>query len=234
MDINKTANDNMQLLLMSLLGGGGAYAGARGLKDMSKLLHPDEKPKNELQITLPAARLPKTAGFAEAFNEIILPGAAVGGGLIGGFQGASSIFEKLKKKQIDKELKESEQDYLSSLGKVRSKVASVATPNIDAFVEGIFEKCGEEMIKAGFENIFAKPDFLGKENLLDAASGQVTNLVKGVGDTEVGKWLMAGMMAAGLGTAGLTYSTAKKLDGRKDKEDASGAFPNEVRLNITR
>lgn len=219
---------------MSLLAGGGTYAASRGIKDVSKLLGGNNKQdSNELKINIPNERMPKTAGIEGALNEYLIPAGVAGAGTLGGFHLASSLYEKLKKKQIQKELETSEQDYLQNLMKVRDKVASTSTPHVDAFVQGFFEKCGEELEKLGFLDIFKKPEVVGKEGLFDVATGQAMNLADSLSDTTAGKLMIAAMMAAGAGTAGMTYSTAKKIDGRKDKDESNGGFPNEVRLGFT-
>lgn len=235
MQINKQANENhLQLLLASLLGGGGIYAAGRGIKDFSNMLEKKEKDPNELSVKIPEGRFPKTAGLEGALQQYLIPAALTGGGLLAGFHGSSALYEKLKKNQIKHDLEDTEEEYLQQLAKVRDKVASINTPNLDTFFEGFFEKCAEDLEKLGFLDIFKKPELAGKEGIGDIITGQSMNVLDNFTDTEPGKLLLATMLATGLGTAGMTYSTAKKIDGRKDKEDGSGGFPNEVRLSIGR
>lgn len=230
--MNKQANDNLHLLLASLLTGGGAYAAGRGIKDTLGLLKEDGQDPNELKVNLPDNRRPKIAGFEGAMNDYVIPAGIAGGGLLAGFHGASSLYEALRKKQIKRELADEEKEYLTNLTQVRGKVASMSTPNVDSFFEGFFAKCGEELEKCGFLEIFKTPGLAGKEGIGDVLAGQGKNILDSASDSEVGKMILAGMIATGLGTAGMTYSTAKKIDGRKDKDETGGGFPNEVRLSF--
>jgi hypothetical protein len=226
--MDKEATDLLHLALLSLLTGGGAYAGARGIKDLMGDNKPAEPDKNELNITLPSSRLPKTANDETSVGSYFTPALTGVLGLTGGFMGASKLYEHIKKKQLDNQMKQTEQGYLKALQDAHTKVGSVKTPNVDAFLSGLIEKAGEALEKEGF----VTPEFLGNEGLGDVAGHQAKNMMNSFFGTEVGKMTGAAMLMSALASGGATYGIAKKLDNDKEKAKEQTTLPTDVKLHI--
>jgi len=228
--MEKDAVDLLNLALLSLLAGGGAYGGMRLAKDLPNEGKKPAKPTDQLDITLPASRMPKVANDTTTIGSYFWPTVAGAGGLAGGFLGASSIYEHLKKKQLEKQMQQTQGDYMSALQQAHQKVASIQTPHTDKFLEGLFSKIGQVIEKEGW----VQPEFLGGEGPIDVLAHQTKNLGSHFFNSEPGKMTGAAMLLAALASGGATYGIAKKLD--KDKEDIKNqsTLPTDVNLHIAR
>lgn len=227
--MDKEATDLLNLALLSLITGGGVYAGARGLKDLSKGPE-DEENKNELNITLPAARMPKTAEEDTSIGTYFNPAITGILGLTGGFMGASKLYEHLKKKQLDAEMDKTQKDYMSALQQAHTKVSSCKTPNVDSFLEGLINKAGEELSKTAY----VTPEFLNGEGPADLVGHQTKNLFSSFFDSDLGKMTGATMLLSALGSGAATYGIAKKMDNDKEKAKKQTNLPTDVRLSIAK
>ena len=228
--MDKEATNLLNIALLSLLTGGGAYAGARGIKDLVAGNKPEEPDKNELNITLPSSRMPKVANEETGIGSYFNPALTGVLGLTGGFMGASKLYEHIKKKQLDDQMKQTEQGYLKALQDAHTKVGSVQTPNTDAFLVGLIEKAGECLEKNGF----VSTDFLGNEGVGDVIGHQSKNMLNSFFGTEVGKMTGAAMLMSALASGGATYGIAKKLDNDKAKAKEQTTLPTDVKLHIVK
>lgn len=227
--MDKEATDLLNLALLSLLSGAGGYGGMRLLKDLPNEGKQPQPTKNELDITLPAARFPKMANET-SIGTYFWPAVVGLGGAAGGFYGASSIYEKIKQKQLEDELKSTNQDYMGALQQAHQKVASVQTPHTDALLEGLFTKIGQEIEKAGW----VQPEFLGSEGPIDVLKHQVRNAGNTFFDSDLGKITGAGMLLAALGAAGGTYGISKKMDNDREDLKSQSTLPTDIRLHVSR
>lgn len=236
--MNKAANspDLLRLAILGLLTGGGTYGAMRLGHDITTESQEPPKPKDQLQLTLPQSRV-KQANEAGGY---ISPGQylgallAMGGGAAGGFVGASSIYNHFRNKQLDDEIHTHEKDYLSTLERARQqasmKVASANTPNVDAFLQGIIEKIGEDGIGFAKEAMFGVD--IPSESVGEFAKHRAANLYDSAKNTNLGSALMATWLALAGGGAGLTYWMGKKLDNQKAQNKAESTLPQEVKLNL--
>ena len=136
-----------------------------------------------------------------AGNSTILPALAIGGGLYGGFRGASALYDHFSNKDIDAEKEDVKNNYLAALQKANTKVGSLATPNVDNFIGGLLDKLAQE------EDV----------GLFDLITGTIGDKIKHYGDQalqgagDLGDKAMksivnskpAGLAAGGLGLLGL-------------------------------
>lgn len=228
--MDKQATDLLNIALLSLLAGGGAYAGARGVKDLVNDHQQPEPDKNELNITLPASRVPKVASEETSVGSYFNPAATGILGLAGGFMGASKLYEHLKKKQLDNEMQQTQQSYMKALQDAHTKVGSVSTPNIDNFFTAIIEKVGESLQKTALVD----PSFLGSDGIGDFAGNMGRKGFNAFFDTEVGKLTGAAMLMSALGSGAATYGIAKKLDNDKEKSKEQTSLPTDVRLHLAK
>lgn len=222
--MDKEAVDYLNLALMSLLAGAGGYGGMRMLKDIPNEGLPPEKPKNELEITLPSARIPKMA--AESVSDILMPAVTGLGGAGLGFFGASSIYEAIKKKQMENQMKQVQQNYMNTLQQAHAKVAEMKTPLTDNFIKGLIAKTGAELEKSGWVD----PSFVGNQHT-------VAPLMQGgfdaATDNDLGRMFKATMAALMLGGAGATYGIAKKMDANREENKIQSTLPTDVKLHVT-
>lgn len=242
--------------LVSLLVGGGTYAGLRGIRDIGG----PPKPKtldNELEITLPSSRVPKppanqgikyaNEGFDpnadRSITEILarnaadwsLPVVAGAGGLYGGFRGASALYDHFQNRQIDKEKDEVKNNYITALQHAGTKVGSVNTPNVDKFLEACIDKRAEDGILSGLGHLAGLAGAGVKDiahNVYESGKDGANQAMKdAAGSAPVG--LMAGTAALlGLGTMGTTYYLANRLDENKEEAKRKSNIPTEIRLNV--
>jgi hypothetical protein len=231
--MEKEALDLLNLALLSLITGGGAYAGMRGIKDLATEGKPAEKPKNELEITLPASRIPKMASDETGVNSYFLPAVTGILGLGGGFMGASSLYEKIKKKHLENQLQNTEHDYLKTLEQARTKLGSIKTPATDAFLTGLFDAIGSGLKKEGFFDT-SNTEFLGKDGPLATGANQIKHMGNAFFDTEIGKMSGAAMLLTALLGGGATYGIAKKMDDDKENLKSQQNLPTDIRLHVTK
>lgn len=215
--------DILRHALLGMLMGGGAYGGLRLMHDISGAAQKPQKSKDELEITLPASRLPKTA--AEAM-DYLAPFIASSAGATGGFLGASKLYELMKKKQMAHEQKQVEDQYMQTLQQAHQKVGSVQTPLIDKFLEGLITKVGEDLNKQGFMG----PD-IPTEGITDTIKHQGGKLLDSAAHSDLGAGIIAAWLGTALGAGGLTYSIARNMDKNKAKAKENSALPSEIRLN---
>lgn len=226
--MDKEASDLLRLALMGLLSGGGTYGALRLMNDIPEAAKGPKKPKNELELTLPASRIPKTASAEHSPMDYLLPLLAYGGGAGAGFMGSSKLYDMYRRKQLENKEKDIEGQYLQTLQQAHQKVASTDTPNVDNFLNGLLSKVGEELQKEGFlwENN------ISPENPLDTISNQGKHLIHGAANTELGSAAIAAWLTATLGAGGATYAIARKMDEQKEKNQARTNLPNEIKLNV--
>ncbi len=205
--------------------GGGAYGGMRLLHDMGDAAKKPSPPKDELQLTLPSARIPKTAEENSPLNYL-LPLLASGGGMAGGWMGASSLYDNHRQKKLKEEQDEVEKQYMHTLQQAHNKVASLQTPLVDKFLEGVITKAGEQMKEA-----FGWGD-LPSEGIGDTIKHQGSNMIHGAANSELGSAAIATWLAAAMGTGGLTYGIARNMDKNKQKNRESTTLPQDIRLNV--
>ena len=226
--MDKTASEELKQALLGLLIGGGAYGGLRLMKDMGNAAQKQEKPSNELQLTLPASRIPKIAEEHSALS-ILSPFLAGSAGAIGGWYGGSKIYEAIKKKQISDEQKKVEDQYLTTLQQAHHKIASTQTPNIDKFLEGLITKVGEELKKEGLFGVDIPTEDIG-----DTVKNQTSRLWDSASHSSLGSGAIAAWLATALGAGGLTYGIANGMKKNKDKNRESSVLPSEIHLNVAR
>lgn len=238
----------IQASLASLLIGGGAYSGMRGLRDIKGPPVP-EPGANELEITLPSSKVPKpnmlqhnkiaedpsiTETLARNAGGYMLPLLGIGGGAYAGFQGASKIYDHFENKNIEAEQEKAKQSYLASLQRASVKVGSIKTPNLDNFLSGYIDKVANE-----------EPGFA--EQAWSATKGEIGNGISNAWDfitrkAQQGSQMVAeqpitGMTAAlgGLGTLGVAGATsylAHRMDQNKEEAKRKTQLPTEIRLNV--
>ena len=227
--MEKDASDLLRLALLGLLTGGGAYSGMRLMHDIPAAAKGPEKPKDQLELTLPSTRLPKTANDAGAHSPLdyLLPLLAYGGGATGGFLGASSLYDKYRQHELDNKEQDVEKQYMHTLQQAHSKVASVQTPNVDKFLEGLLSKVGEELQKEGFWGV-DMPTEGPVDTLTHAGKGAMSGLAHtGLGSAAIAAWL-----TATLGAGGATYAIANKMDQQKKSNQEKTTLPSEIKLNV--
>jgi len=219
-----------RMALMALLGGT-AYAGARTLKDLTPK---DKEQKEELSISIPAARFNESKMASEKSTQPVndKPWIGTGAGLrnaakiVGpavalpaGFLLAKKIDELYQDHKLEKEENKVERQYLEAL----SKVSSLNTPFVDRFCEGMLQE-----IKKQAENNY--------DDALAYAAGRGMNSVKGVVKevTEPFRervfdptmWVLAGL--GGAGVYGLDRYQAMK----KKEEENRRKLPSRVNLQL--
>jgi len=220
--MDKEASDLLRLALAGLLTGGGAYAGLRLAHDVNNATKKPEKPKNQLDVALPESRI--KAG-EHNWQEYFWPAVAAGGGVAAGWTGASKAYNHIKKKEVDNDVKSKEKDYLNTLQKVHSKVASLETPHVDKFLEGFLSKIGESIQKEGFAGV----DF-PSEGFVDTLKHQSTNAWEGFNKSQMGSAAIAAWLLTSLGGAGATYHLANRMDKQKEEAKKEQSMPTEVNL----
>lgn len=215
--------------LLGLLIGGGTYGGMRLLADIPKTFQKTEKPKSELELTLPAARMPKLAQDHSAIRDYLLPLLAWGGGGAAGFLGASKLYDIHQQNQLKKREQGVEDEYLRALQQAHQKVAALQTPNIDKFLEGLIEKTGEVLQKEALN--FSDPG-IPAEGIGEFITNRAANVAHGVANTELGSAAIAAWLLGTLGTAGATYALANRMDQNKQKNKEQTMLPHDIRLNV--
>jgi hypothetical protein len=227
--------------LVSMLIGGGGYAALRGMHDLSGASKP--KPlDNEIELTLPSTRIPKEKmaegpslleDMVEGAKPFALPVLAIGGGLYGGFRGASGIYNHFANKDIDNEKEQVKNDYLAALQRASTKVGSINTPNVDNFIGGLLDKIAEETGLLGYlgntvgkgigdaaHKTWEGAKNMGSGLMHDAAKSEPVGLVAG----------LASLLA--LGSGGATYYLANRMDQNKEDNNRKTTLPTEIRLNV--
>lgn len=234
--MEKEATDLLRLALLGLLTGGGAYAGGRLISDMGRAASKPEKPKDELEITLPSSRLPKVANDeATTATDHLLKLLAFGGGATGGFVGASHLYDKFRQSQIKTQQQKVEDNYLKTLQQAHQKVAETQTPLIDQFLEGILSKTGEELQKQSFDLHALKESLntpIHSESLSTFAKTQGGNLMEGAANSGLGSSAIAAWLVGTLGAGGATYAIANRLDKQKQQSKAQTTLPQEINLRV--
>jgi hypothetical protein len=232
--------DNLALLSLavkSLMAGGGAYAGLRYMDTLRNASTQPQKDKNELEITLPAARMPKMGGY----EEYLYPALVGGLGAAGGFQGASALYEHIKKKQIADKLKEVENNYLTALSQAHQKIGSVNTPHIDKFLTGFITKLAGPL--DFLKNFYPEEGFIeGAKRLLPGEvpsagigahmHGGIKNLYDGIAGTTLGKAGLASAIITALIGGGASYHIANNMDKAKNEANRQTTLPTEIKLNV--
>lgn len=229
--MDKQAVDLLNLALLSLLAGGGTYAGARGIKDLAHEINPPKPETNELEITLPKSRMPQPpmkSKMGMEFSDMVATPIVAGGAAFGGFHLASKLYEKLKEKKLTAEKDKVEKDYLSTLMSAHSKVAESKTPYIDSFLDGLISKLGSEMEKEGY----VSPDFATDGGITDVPGGLLSAGANKFMHSDMGKMTGAGMLLTALMGAGLTYGTAKKMTDKEDEREHKSNIPSDIRLRL--
>lgn len=228
--MEKEAVDLLNLALMSMLMGAGGYGGMRLLKDLPDQAVPPEKPKNELNITLPSTRMPKLAETS-AFNDYVVPTLTGLGGAGLGFFGASGIYERLKKKQIENQMSQVQQDYLNTLQQAHSKVAETNTPLIDNFIKGLISKVGEELQKSAYWGEgYVPTDFIQNQGTYGPIGQKAFEALT---DNNIGHLTKATMALLAIGSTGAAYGIAKKMDQNRAESKEQSTLPTDVKLHVT-
>lgn len=225
--MNKEASDLLRLALLGMLAGGGTYGGMRYMHDLNKDSEPPKKDRNELELTLPAARIPKFANDTSV-GDYFWPPVAFGGAAVGGFYGASKLYDHYRKKQLEQKIKTVEQQYLDTLQQAHLKTASCGeTPLIDRFLEGLTNKIAEEMKKEALFDVG-----IPTSGPLEMAGSGFRNALDWAGDTDVGKMGKAGWLLTALLGGGATYAIAKRMDKQKEHAKEQSNIPTEIKLNV--
>lgn len=136
--------------LISALLGGGTLAGTKLTKELIQAVKGPPEPDNVIKVNIPKERLQKGAAFDQFLNEnpnlanyltgvknLALQGAVYPVSFGAGVYGMSKVYNALKKKQLKDELAAAEQDYLTTLDKVKQKTAEVlntSTPKTDELI----------------------------------------------------------------------------------------------------
>ena len=208
----------LQLALASLLTGGGTYAGLRALRDLPSQGAEPEKPRNLLEITLPESRMPKLA--ADWLDDWLVPALVGGGGLVGGYAGTGAIYEAMKKKHIENQLKKTENEYMQTLQAANQKLGELKTPLTDQFLEGMLNKFAEEISKEATAN----STHTGRD-ILSGWWDQFSH-------SDWGAPALAGLALTALLSGGATYHIANNL-GKKQKEvKQQTTLPTDISLNV--
>ena len=222
--MNKEATDLLRLALQSVLTGSGAYAGLRLAHNMAEKASPPEKPKHELELSLPKDRL--KSAETSSVSDYVLPAIVGAGGAGAGFFGASKLYSHFKKKQLDKDTTEAEKGYMHTLQQAHQKTAEKATPYVDKFLMGMIAKVGELAAKEGSNVNFPT------EGLLDNAGHGVWNAIRGAADTGVGHAAQAAALLTALTTGAGVYYIHDQMDRQKEQNKRNSTLPNDIKLNI--
>lgn len=227
--MDKEASDLLRLALLGLLTGGGTYGAMRLGRDIPNAGAKPERPKDELSLTLPSARLPKMAAqdIEHNFSEYLNPVLAWGGGAAGGFLGASKLYELYKQKQLAAKNKQVEQQYIQTLQQAHHKVAEAKTPLVDQFLIGLLEKAGESVQKEGMWGV----DF-PTEGPLDTIGHQARNAAESFSKSNMGSAGIAAWLLTALGSGGATYALGRKMDKNKQEAQQKTQLPSEIKLNV--
>ncbi len=242
--MNKVAVDDtnyLNLALLSALMGGGLYAGARGLKDITREGSPPPTQKNELEVTLPSSRMPThqmampkfaedpTIGHAlwENTKQYLYPTLVGGAGLYGGFKGTSALYDMYANHNIDVEKEKVKQEYLKSLQQANQKLGSVKTPLVDEFLLACIDKMGEEIPQPQAEGLSEYP-----KELWNGLKGWGHSLGLGAANQPITGMTGAGLGLALLGSAGATYYIANRMDQNREENKQRTTLPTEIRLNV--
>lgn len=222
----------LNTFLLSALLGGGLYGGGRLIRDIGNNLQKPTTPADELQLTLPKARLPQTMSKMGSLMENAAPIMAGAVGMPLGFLGASSIYELIKKRQMDAEQQRVQQNYLSQLGKNQQKFAE-ETPLTDEFCAGMMDKNAEGL----FSDVLDPVGALGRG--LGGAIGAV-----GSGAVDKGKELGSKILNSGpakdlgtllllstLGFGGATYALGRRSDLNHREQQRNMVLPSTVKIN---
>lgn len=236
--------------LVSLLIGGGSYAGLRGLHDITGANKQPPVDNSELEITLPSSRIPKGGQhnqfdkyaadgaapddsilslLAQNASKYALPVMAGGAGLYAGFRGSSALYDHFENKSIDADKERVKNDYLKALQKANVKIGTLATPNVDSLIDGLLSKTAIfdhllDAAKHGAQDT-GKAAIEGVGNMLHSG-GQAVAKSEPVG-------LVAGLSALlALGSGGATYYLANRMDSNKEEANKKSSIPSEIRLNV--
>jgi len=226
--MEKESSDLLRLALLGMLTGGGAYGGLRLLSEAGKAAEPKTKKNpNELELTLPSSRMPKMASDEHSALNILLPMLASGGGMAGGFLGASKLYDLYRDRQIKKKEKGVEKEYMTALENARQKVGELSTPHIDEFLTGLLSKAGEAIEKQALWGVDMKP-----EGFMDTIANQGKHAIEGFSNTGIGSAALAAWLTAALGAGGATYAIANRMDSQKEKNKERMSLPSEVKLKL--
>lgn len=228
--MNKEASDLLRMALLGLLTGSGAYGAMRLARDIPNAAKGPEKPKNELELTLPSARIPKTAEDEHsAIKDYLLPLLAGGGGVVGGFLGTSKIYSTVRQKELKDKEKAVEDNYLHTLQQAHQKVAEFKTPHIDEFLTGLVGMSGETFNKTAW--VPGGVD-MPSEGPIDMITHGGKAALHGLADTSIGSGAIAAWLVATLGAGGATYAIANKMDKQKQHNRDRTTLPSEIKLSV--
>lgn len=240
--MNKAAEiDYLKQALTSLLVGGGLYAGARGLKDLSQSLSPNDPTTNELNIVLPKSKVPKKVDtnimdkyasvktltkkallpeWLKGSLEMLAPAAIGVGGVYGGWKGAQGLHSHLKNKEINNEEEQAKNDYMKALQAAAQKTASCNdTPLVDSFLTGMLQKKAwstGDIIAGAAQDIGETAEQFG-ESAVRSTPGKL------VGATLLGTAGLAGLAS---------YYLANRMDRNKAEATNKSNIPTEVKLHV--
>lgn len=225
----EATTDLLRLALLGMLTGGGAYGAMRLARDIPEAAKKPEKPKDQLNLTLPSARLGKQGNAPDAhFMDYLGPALGYGGGAVGGFMGASKLYEVFKKKQLEEDNKKVEAEYLKALQAAHQKVAETQTPLIDEFLKGVLTKAGEELKK---ESSFGFLPDMPTAGPIDTIGHLGQAGAEGFSKTRLGSAAIAAWLLAAMGSGGATYWLGKKMDKNKQENNQRTTLPSEIKLN---
>lgn len=216
--MNKLAfpTDPKTLFLLSLISGGGLYAGSRGVMDIANKLSKPKPTASALSVDIPKDRLfPKQANDPNsiAFQDM-MPRVLALGGIPVGFYGASKLYDIAKAKQLESEQKSTEQQYLKQLSQINHKMAA-ETPLVDMFCSGLQAKLANQG-DTGFV-----------EDGLRSAKWSAGQLAK----SQLAGPFLAALAATTLAFGAGTYTLGKRYDDMKENNKYKTTLPNQVRLN---
>ena len=246
-----TDSQLIQTALASLLVGGGTYGAMRGMRDIGGPPAPEPN-ANELEVTLPSSKVPKPMLQHNKVAETVedtsnmspgqlllqgglkygLPALAVGGGLYGGFQGASKLYDHFEGKKIEDSQEQAKQQYLQALQRASVKVGSLNTPNVDKFLTGFIEKVGEQGVLGNIARAIGGEAQAAGKKLLDLFGDGVHNSSKWMANQDLTGLTMAGVGLGTLGVAGGTSYLAHRMDQNKEDAKRKTQLPTEIRLNV--
>lgn len=218
-----------QVLISSLLLGGGAFGGAKLLQEGVNKVSPKPKQEdNALNIDVPVQKVGND--LEEDPRQQLYKWIAGLGGVPLGFLGTKHVYDSMKKNQIDQDTERQKQQYLQSLSSF--KTAS-ATPTLDGFIDSYISHLEKE----------ASATPLNQVDLSSYPSHQYNSAVTDVLNQGLPRRLASTMTLGatdhGLNAMGMTAIMAALLTGGamlhadKSKEDAtkSRAYPTGVKLN---
>lgn len=227
----------MQLLALSTLLGGGAYGATRAVRSFKDEIAPTHEEPGTLVIKVPKNTPTdvggvKVANAQEAAKSLweksqphLAKIIAVAGGIPAGYVGAGALYQHFKNQEQEAELKKSHDDYLNLLQTIQAKTASVKTPLVDEFCEGL-SKAAEEnigylrsilrnvpVVGSGVNVTGAVPEGHGSSfgNAGQSLLARLPNLMPG----NTNEYVIPILSAVGLGAGVMSYKAMKALE-KKD------------------